>query len=75
MQDEAFLLSRKSVFHRLKKKEVEEKSFERKYVKVLFAWNIPRPAARVFLGFVSKLKILRKGTISVHCTAINEVYL
>lgn len=30
---------------------------------------------RVFLGLVSKLKILRKGTISVHCTAVNEVYL
>lgn len=45
-----------------------------KYVKVLFAWNIPRQQ-QGFFWFVSKLKLLRKGTISFHCTAVNEVYL
>lgn len=70
VQDQQFFLSRKSIFQGLKKRRSEKASKKdcQRFGRLGCSEVV---ATRVFLTIVSKLNVLRKGTISVHCTTIN----
>lgn len=65
--DQLLLLTTKSIFQRLKKEgeEVSKESMSK------FCWlgTFRGNCSWIFLGFVSKLNIARKGTVSIHGTA------
>lgn len=72
VQDQPLLLSRKSIFQGLKKEGEAGGRLQKKVCQNFGCLGCSKVlAARVFLAVVSKLNIVRKGTISIHCTAKN----